>query len=185
MGVLAVMRSLRSKVDARSINPYCFVEINGLKFASPENIYKVIYEALSGHRVSWKKALQLLNERFSNRNKTDREDNRPCILFIDELDLLVMYNIIDWPTKPHSKLIVIEIANSMDFPEKLLPCISCHKGIYRLCFGPYYYQQLQEIISSRLKGMDAFEKQAIEFASRKVDSYAILDTLDFTFTLIC
>ncbi|KAF5447808.1 hypothetical protein F2P56_033330 [Juglans regia] len=174
MSVLAVMRSLRSEVDAGSVRPYCFVDINGLKLPSPETIYRVIYEALSGHRVSWKKALQSLNERFSDGKKIGKEDDRPCILLIDELDLLVtrnqsvLYNILDWPTKPHSKLIVIGIANTMDLPEKLLPRISSRMGIQRLCFGPYNHQQLQEIISSRLKGIDAFEKQAIEFASRKV-----------------
>ncbi|XP_077209975.1 origin of replication complex subunit 1-like isoform X2 [Tasmannia lanceolata] len=174
MSVLSVMRNLRSEVDAGSIRPYCFVEINGLKLASPENIYRVIYEALSGHRVGWKKALQLLNERFSDGNKVGEEENQPCVLLIDELDLLVtrnqsvLYNILDWPTKPHSKLVVIGIANTMDLPEKLLPRISSRMGIQRLCFGPYNFQQLQEIISSRLKGIDAFEKQAIEFASRKV-----------------
>lgn len=41
MSVLAVMRNLRSEVDAGSIRPYCFIEINGLKLASPENIYRV------------------------------------------------------------------------------------------------------------------------------------------------
>lgn len=41
MSVLAVMRNLRCEVDAGSIKPYCFVEINGLKLASPENIYSV------------------------------------------------------------------------------------------------------------------------------------------------
>lgn len=174
MSVLAVMRNARSEVDAGKLKPYCFVEINGLKLASPESIYKVIYEALTGHRVSWKKALHFLNERFSNGAKFGKEDNRPCILLIDELDLLVtrnqsvLYNILDWPTKPHSKLIVIGIANTMDLPEKLLPRISSRMGIQRLCFAPYNYQQLQEIISSRLKGIDAFEKQTIEFASRKV-----------------
>lgn len=174
MTVLAVMRNLRSEVDAGRIRPYCFVDINGLKLASPENIYKVIYEALTGHRVSWKKALQLLNERFSDGKKIGRDDDRPCILLIDELDLLltrnqsVLYNILDWPTKPHSKLIVIGIANTMDLPEKLLPRISSRMGIQRLCFGPYNYQQLQEIVLTRLRGIDAFEKQAIEFASRKV-----------------
>ncbi|KAK3408562.1 hypothetical protein EUGRSUZ_J00777 [Eucalyptus grandis] len=174
MTVLSVMRNLRSEVDAGRIRPYCFVDINGLKLASPENIYKVIYEALTGHRVSWKKALQLLNERFSDGKYIGRDDDRPCVLLIDELDLLltrnqsVLYNILDWPTKPHSKLIVIGIANTMDLPEKLLPRISSRMGIQRLCFGPYNYQQLQEIILTRLRGIDAFEKQAIEFASRKV-----------------
>ncbi|KAL2557223.1 Origin of replication complex subunit 1A [Forsythia ovata] len=174
MSFLSVMRNLRSEVDAGSIQPYCFVEINGLKLASPENIYTVIYEALSGHRVGWKKALHSLNDRYSNETKCRKEEIRPCILLIDEFDLLVtrnqsvLYNILDWPTKPNSKLIVIGIANTMDLPEKLLPRISSRMGIQRLCFGPYNYQQLQEIISSRLRGIDAFEKPAIEFASRKV-----------------
>jgi len=117
--------------------------------------------------------------------------------------LQVLYDILDWPTKPHSKLIVIGmscpftggckdneerktlmyysslckylgIANTMDLPEKLLPRISSRMGIQRLCFGPYNYQQLQEIILTRLRGIDAFEKQAIEFASRKVSSLILL-----------
>ncbi|KAI3888134.1 hypothetical protein MKX03_037545 [Papaver bracteatum] len=172
MSVLAAMRNLRSEVDAGRISPYCFVEINGLKLASPENIYRVIYEKLSGHRVSWKKALSLLNEKFSDDNEV--RNSQPCVLLIDELDLLVtrnqsvLYNILDWPTKPHSKLVVIGIANTMDLPEKLLPRISSRMGIQRLCFSPYTYQQLREIISSRIEGIEAFDKQAIEFASRKV-----------------
>ena len=60
------------------------------------------------------------------------------------------------------------IANTMDLPEKLLPRISSRMGIQRLCFGPYNYQQLQEIISCRLKGFNVFEEQAVEFVSRKV-----------------
>ncbi|CAL9150131.1 unnamed protein product, partial [Musa hybrid cultivar] len=174
MSVLAAMRNLRSEVDARTVRPYTFVDINGLKLASPENIYKVIYEALSGYRVGWKTALHLLNERFSKGGGVSNNEHRPCVLLIDELDLLltrnqsVLYNILDWPTKPQSKLVVIGIANTMDLPEKLLPRISSRMGIQRLCFGPYSYQQLQEIISSRLKGLDAFEEQAVEFASRKV-----------------
>lgn len=66
------------------------------------------------------------------------------------------------------------IANTMDLPEKLLPRIASRMGMQRLCFGPYNYQQLQEIISSRLKGIDAFEKQAIEFASRKVSIFLFI-----------
>ncbi|XP_019098563.1 PREDICTED: origin of replication complex subunit 1B-like, partial [Camelina sativa] len=152
ISVLSVMKNLKAEVEAGNVNPYCFVEINGLKLASPENIYSVIYEALSGHRVGWKKALHSLNERFAEGKKIGKEDDKPCILLIDELDLLVtrnqsvLYNILDWPTKPNSKLIVLGIANTMDLPEKLLPRISSRMGIQRLCFGPYNHTQLQEII---------------------------------------
>lgn len=75
------------------------------------------------------------------------------------------------------------IANTMDLPEKLLPRISSRMGIQRLCFAPYNYMQLQEIIGCRLKGIDAFEKQAIEFASRKVNICANwqLQSNEFTY----
>lgn len=55
-------------------------------------LFQVIYEALNGHKVGWKKALHSLNERFSNVAKCSKEENRPCILLIDELDLLVTRN---------------------------------------------------------------------------------------------
>ncbi|GMH13008.1 hypothetical protein Nepgr_014849 [Nepenthes gracilis] len=174
MSVLAVMRNLRSEVDAGIIQPYCFIHINGLKLASPENVYRVIYEALTGHRVSWKKSLNFLNERFSEGKDIGTVQNKPCVILIDELDFLVtrnqsvLYNVLDWPTKPNSKLVVIGIANTMDLPEKLLPRISSRMGIQRLRFEPYNKDQLQEIVLSRLNGIDAFDKQAVELASRKV-----------------
>ncbi|RZC92035.1 hypothetical protein C5167_027924 [Papaver somniferum] len=170
MSVLPATRNLRSEVDAGSIRSFCFAEVNGLKLASPENIYRVICEKLSGHRVSWKKALSLLNERFSDNSEV--HSSQPCVLLIDELDLLVtrnqsvIYNILDWPTKLYSKLVVIGIANTMDLPEK--PRISSRMGIQQLCFCPYTYQQLREIISRCVEGIEAFDRLAIEFASRKV-----------------
>lgn len=51
MSVLAVMKNLRSEVDAGNIKPYSFVDINGLKLASPENIYKVRYTITKWHVV--------------------------------------------------------------------------------------------------------------------------------------
>ena len=93
-----------------------------------------------------------------------------------------MVQVINWCNKSSSshKIIMacinlnLGIANTMDLPEKLLPRISSRMGIQRICFGPYNFQQLQEIISSRLQGIDAFERQAIEFASRKVSLCAIV-----------
>jgi Cdc6-like AAA superfamily ATPase len=76
------------------------------------------------------------------------------------------------------------IANTMDLPEKLLPRISSRMGIQRLCFGPYNYRQLQEIISSRLKGINAFEEQAIEFASRKVCILFVLMSISLLLSIV-
>ena len=48
------------------------------------------------------------------------------ILMCFQLDLLwtrkqtVMYNLFDWPTKPHAKLVVLAVANTMDLPERIM-----------------------------------------------------------------
>lgn len=43
-----------------------------------------------------------------------------------QLDLLwtrkqnVMYNLFDWPTRRHARLVVLTIANTMDLPERIM-----------------------------------------------------------------
>jgi origin recognition complex subunit 1 len=64
----------------------------------------------------------LLDRYFSSA-----DDNKlPTVLLADELDLLwtrkqtVLYNLFDWPTRQHAKLIVLAVANTMDLPEKVM-----------------------------------------------------------------
>lgn len=46
--------------------------------------------------------------------------------FLVQLDLLwtrkqnVMYNLFDWPTRRHARLVVLTIANTMDLPERIM-----------------------------------------------------------------
>lgn len=56
----------------------------------------------------------------------------------------------------------------MDLPERMLPRIASRLGLHRISFGPYSHTQLQQILATRLEGIPAFDKQAVEFASRKV-----------------
>ncbi|KAJ7557482.1 hypothetical protein O6H91_05G128300 [Diphasiastrum complanatum] len=172
--VLEVLRGLHKRVEDGELQPYRFIEINGLRLISPEHTYTMIHEALTGEHIGWKKALQKLDKRFSQIVSSSSVDGRPCILLVDELDLLVtrnqsvLYNIFDWPTRAHSRLIVIGIANTIDLPERLLPRIASRMGLQRISFSPYTHHQLQEIIHSRLCGIQAFDKLSVEFASRKV-----------------
>lgn len=41
---------------------------------------------------------------------------------------------------------------------------------YRVVFKPYTRQQLSEIVTARLEGLDVFEPNAIKFAAAKVQS---------------
>lgn len=53
---------------------------------------QVLHEALTGQHVGWRRALQLLDARFSETKPLKGMNARPCILLVDELDLLVTRN---------------------------------------------------------------------------------------------
>ena len=41
-----------------------------------------------------------------------------------------------------------------------------------MTFQPYTFRQLQEIVYSRIKGIDAFEEDAVELIARKVSHFS-------------
>ncbi|KAG8003326.1 Origin recognition complex subunit 1, partial [Nibea albiflora] len=98
------------------------------------------------------------------------------VLLVDELDLLwtrkqnVMYNLFDWPTRRHARLVVLTIANTMDLPERIMiNRVASRLGLTRMSFQPYSFKQLQQIIMSRLNKVKAFEEDALQLVSRKGD----------------
>lgn len=83
----------------------------------------------------------------------------------------VVYNLLDWPTKAKTQVVVITIANTMDLPERLLMGrVTSRLGLTRLTFYPYTYKQLSDIITNRLVGTDSFDSDAIQLVVRKVAS---------------
>ena len=117
------------------------------------------------------KAAEHLNEYFSD----PKEKSDFIILFVDELDLLktrkqnILYHLFDWPSKTNSNLAVIAVANAMDLPEKLMMNrVKSRLGLTRVCFQPYNFQELVEIISSRLMNMIVFDRDALHLVCRKV-----------------
>ena len=123
--------------------------------------------------MSAAQAVSQLERRFESR----APGRRPVVLLLDELDLLVtkkqtvMYNFFNWPTLPHSKLIVVAIANTMDLPERfMIGRVASRIGLSRMTFDPYTEQELQTIVMARLEGTDAFADESIVFCSKKVAS---------------
>lgn len=234
--VREVLAQLQLRINDNTPNAlplFTTLEINGMKLINPQESYEVLWQHITGQRVSAQNAVGLLEKEF----KTDREDinlknararksikhvktgggriraedlfheaiayprgsgnpgssigdngfnsisasasNRPTVVVImDELDQLVtknqniVYNFFNWPSLPHSKLIVIAIANTMDLPERAFSNkIASRLGLTRFIFPGYSYEQLQDIITSRLgKYLNLIQKEAIEFAARKVAS---------------
>ncbi|KAF9573517.1 Origin recognition complex, subunit 1 [Lunasporangiospora selenospora] len=142
-----------------------------MKVTEPSYAYVLLWKALSDQKVTANHALRLLEKQFS----TPGPRRLPCVVLMDELDLLVtskqtvMYNFFEWPNWAHSRLIVVAVANTMDLPERMLSNkVSSRLGLTRINFQPYTYQQLVRIVESRLEGINAFRREAIEFAARKV-----------------
>ncbi|NXS38136.1 ORC1 protein, partial [Pomatostomus ruficeps] len=166
-----VIRGLQQAAENDEVPPFEFVEINGMKLTDPHQAYVQILEFLTGQKVTATHAAVLLAKLFS----TPGPKRKTTVLVVDELDLLwtrkqnVMYNLFDWPTQKHSKLIILAIANTMDLPERIMMNrVASRLGLTRMSFQPYTYKQLQQIISSRLKGVKAFEEDAVQLVSRKV-----------------
>ncbi|KAF1801378.1 P-loop containing nucleoside triphosphate hydrolase protein [Mucor lusitanicus] len=181
--VLEVIRYLQHQAEQKEIADFDFVEINGMKLTDPNQAYSILWECIErssnlspdGKRKRYTSAhaLQMLEAKFSKQSN----DQRTTVVLMDELDLLVtkkqtvMYNFFDWPSRPLSKLIVVAVANTMDLPERIMSNkIASRMGLTRINFQPYKYDQLFKIVQSRLEGIDAFAKEAVEFAARKVSA---------------
>nr|XP_061791219.1 origin recognition complex subunit 1-like [Nerophis lumbriciformis] len=166
-----VIRCLQNAANINEIPSFHFIGINGMKMTDPHQAYVQILEKLTGQKATADHAASLLEKQFSSpapRTKT-------TVLMVDELDLLwtrkqnVMYNLFDWPTRRHSHLVVLAIANTMDLPERIMMNrVASRLGLTRMSFQPYGFKQLQQIIMSRLNKVKAFEEDALQLVSRKV-----------------
>ncbi|XP_061635995.1 origin recognition complex subunit 1 isoform X2 [Phyllopteryx taeniolatus] len=166
-----VIRCLQNAANINEIPSFRFIEINGMKMTDPHQAYVQILEKLISQTATADHAASLLEKRFSN--PAPRKET--TVLLVDELDLLwtrkqnVMYNLFDWPTRRHSRLVVLTIANTMDLPERIMiNRVSSRLGLARMSFQPYGFKQLQQIIMSRLNKVKAFEEDALQLVSRKV-----------------
>ncbi|XP_037945338.1 origin recognition complex subunit 1 [Teleopsis dalmanni] len=166
-----VIRTLQREATEENLPPFDYIEINGMRLTEPRQAYVQIYKQLTGKTVSWEHAHTLLEKRFT----TSAPRRVTTVLLVDELDILcnrrqdVVYNLLDWPTKSQARLVVVTIANTMDLPERLLMGkVTSRLGLTRLTFQPYTHKQLQEIVTERLSGSDAFKSDAVQLVARKV-----------------
>lgn len=137
----------------KSLPEFQFIEINCLKLHSPQEAYSALWKGISGERLSWKTALQRLNDYFNiaNNKKVYSGSGVVTVCLLDELDFLVsgnehvVYNFFDWPQLSSSSLIVVGIANTMDLPERLTSKARSRMGgdqTNRMIFQPYSFDQV-------------------------------------------
>ncbi|WVW85627.1 hypothetical protein I302_107665 [Kwoniella bestiolae CBS 10118] len=157
--VHAVVKELKRKAEDGELQPFSYVEINGLKIPSPQHAYTVLWEAISGSKgSSTKTALRGLENHFGRKGGQGVRGPRghTFVVLMDELDQLltakqdVVYNFFNWPTMRDSQLFVIAVANRMDLPQHLAAKIKSRIGLQTILFQPYDRAALISIIQSRL-----------------------------------
>lgn len=166
-----VIEALKAEVKNDNLPYFDFVEINGMRITEPRKAYVEIHRQLTGKTATCEQAFSLLDKRFS----TPTPRRVSTILIVDELDILcnkrqdVVYNLLNWPNLSSARLTVVTIANTMDLPERVfMGKVASRLGLTRLTFQPYSHKQLQEIVASRLSGLDSFHSDAIQLVARKV-----------------
>ena len=130
------------------VEKFKFIEVNGMKLTSPQQVYSEIWYQLVGSHIGADSALASLEQMFLREGPEKRQ---PVVLLVDELDLLltnkqdILYNLFEWPSsKVQSKLIVLCIANTMDLPERvMMKRVSSRLGLTRVVFQPYSHVQLK------------------------------------------
>eukprot|EP00904_Undaria_pinnatifida_P005474 jgi/Undpi1/2056/HiC_scaffold_12.g05442.m1 len=171
-----VMGVLRDEQAQGKLPSFHLVELNGMRLVNPHQAYTQLWMSLSGEMVPPKRALSKLDRYFSASDPS----RHFVVLLVDELDYMttakqtVLYNLFEWPSRTHARLVVVGIANTVDLPERCMPRISSRLSS-RLTFEPYKRPQLMEILQARLKETssiegNAFNGGAISMVAAKVAS---------------
>ena len=158
-----------------------FVNCMGLK--NPKDIYSAVANAFDPDTdIGYDQAQRFVVEQI----KCSKE---PVLLVLDEVDQLaskdqaVLYSIFEWPYLPKSKLILVGIANTLDFTDRVLPRLQLAHEIAptKLSFPAYSDREIEKIITSRLDcinnrkdvenvGEPLIKPIAIKFLSKKIST---------------
>ncbi|KAF2683425.1 cell division control protein Cdc6 [Lentithecium fluviatile CBS 122367] len=81
-----------------------------------------------------------------------------------ELDIDLLYNIFEWSLQKSSSLVLVGIANALDFTDRFLPRLKA-RGLkpHLLPFLPYTAAQISSVITSKLKGLLPMSTDTVPF----------------------
>jgi origin recognition complex subunit 1 len=178
--VLARVLALR---DAGSLPPFKFVSINALNdLPSPPALFQRLHADVTGHQLTANKAQRALESSWYTTDDT-RAAPHHVVLLLDELDSLVassssskvLHTLLEWMSRPRSRLLVIGISNTIDLLERLDTKTLSRSGmaVRKVLFRPYTWEDILQILESRLYSANAaalFDRQALELCAKKTAS---------------
>lgn len=179
--VMAQVLRLR---DAGSLPPFKLVSINALNdLPTPQTLFERLYADVTGNRLTPGKAQKALEAWYT-------ADEKPAphyvVVLLDEMDSLVagqqaarassvvLHTLLEWMSRPRSRLLIIGISNTIDLLERLDSKTLSRGGmaVSKVLFRPYSWLDIAQILESRLQSAQAaddgvFDKQALELCAKK------------------
>lgn len=195
LGKTACVHEVVKKIRHSSQSSFKFLQLNCLKLKSPNDFYTFLLKLMIGVEKKNDEAKKILYGFFtlgewpkfkhSSKSRRSRKEfaqpvssDDTILLLVDEIDYLItrdqeiLYNLFNWTHEPSSNISIICIANTLDFPEKLMAKIGSRIGHKRLIFSPYNSKNLQQIMANRLQDVKVFLPDAIRFVSKKIAAYS-------------
>ncbi|CAD8125328.1 unnamed protein product [Paramecium sonneborni] len=174
IGKTATVLEIKNQLLSKKLN-FDFIYFNAMNVESPEDIYPFLYSKITNKKETSKiKSCILLTELFNTQQDMIQQNK---VLLLDECDNLytsdqqVLYNLLDWPQQPSAHLIVLMIANTMDFPERLKPKLQSRLGNHRIVFKPYNSIQIENILQQRMKNIlikQLFASNTLNYLGKKI-----------------
>mgnify|MGYP003588856302 CR=1 FL=1 len=178
--LLEVIKGLRGSYPEAG-----FYYLNGLKLSSPWLLFSRFWRQLSGDYVPARRAQGLLESAFrsgelpvSMSRAAVRRIEATKVLIIDEIDFLmtkgfeVLYSIFEWPHTKFARLVIVSVANTLDFPMVVAPKVGSRMGSCCVNFAPYTATQIEGILKDRLGDSQLFTDDAIAFVARKCAAFS-------------
>ena len=109
-----------------------------------------------------------LDARIKKSFKESKSQRKLQFLILDEIDQLDpndLYELFEKAHKPNSKLVLVGIANALDFVHKLNRLGECEPLMLNFC--PYTHEEIKLILQSHEPEM---EKSACEILARKIEA---------------
>lgn len=149
------------------------VSLNCTNFKSTIAVFKEFFKKLNLQMDTSHTAINLI----AAIQQHLQNDSKATVIILDEMESLlslkcVLYTIFEWLALPNVNLMLVGIANSFDFSEKMLTRLDTRFQLkpLHLHFMPYGRENIVNVLASRLRAVDFVPPATIQFIAAKVSS---------------
>ncbi|XP_019603103.2 cell division control protein 6 homolog isoform X2 [Rhinolophus sinicus] len=164
--------------DLKKLKGFKTIMLNCMSLRSAQAVFPAIAQEICQEGVSKPAGKDMMRKL---ENHLTAQKGPMIVLVLDEMDQLdskgqdVLYTLFEWPWLSNSRLVLIGIANTLDFTDRILPRLQAREKCkpWLLNFPPYTKNQIAIILQDRLNQASkdqVLDNAAIQFCARKVSA---------------